>query len=139
MPFHYDVLKINEAMNIKHFIKRTIYLVPFLAGMNLILLLFLSSCENNNDPGDPSQPLIFSSLDAERDTILPGETTKITAVASGYRITYNWSASAGDILNSGAEVIYAASPCQAGRNSITCTVKDGNEQSETKEIFIVVE
>jgi hypothetical protein len=114
-------------------------LLPAIAGMNLMLLLLLGSCENNNDPGDPSQPLIFSSLNAERDTILPGETTKITAVASGYRITYNWSASAGDILNSGAEVIYAASPCQAGKNRITCTVKDGNEQSETKEIFIVVE
>lgn len=126
-------------MDYKPFLKKAIYLVTGFTGMNLMLLLLLGSCENNNDPGDPSQPLIFSSLHAERDTISPGETTKITAVASGYRIMYNWSASAGDILNPGAEVIYAASPCQAGRNRITCTVKDGNEQSETKETYIVVE
>ena len=119
--------------------KKTFYLLPVLAGINLIILFFLTSCEKNNDHGDPSQPLIFSSLNAEKDTILPGETTRIIAVASGYKIVYNWTASAGDILGSGAEVIYAASPCQAGRNKITCTVKDGNEQSETKEIFIVVE
>lgn len=126
-------------MGYKHILKRTTYLLPFLAGMHLILLLLFSSCEKNNDPGDPSQPLIFSSLDAKRDTISPGDTTRITAVASGYKITYNWSASAGDILNSGAEVIYAALPCQTGKNRVTCTVKDGNEQSETKEIYIVVE
>jgi hypothetical protein len=119
--------------------KKTFYLLSAFAGINLILLLFFSSCEKNNDPGDPSQPLIFSSLFAEKDTIIPGETTKIIAVASGYKIVYYWSASAGDILGSGAEVIYAASPCQAGQNMITCTVKDGNEQSETKEIYIVVE
>ncbi|MBN2213633.1 MAG: hypothetical protein JW723_05260 [Bacteroidales bacterium] len=111
-----------------------------MAGIILILLLFFTSCEKNNNNGDPSQPLIFSSLDAEKDTILFGETTRITAVASGYKITFNWTASAGDILGpGGAEVIYAAGPCHAGRNKITCTVKDGNDKSEAKEIYIVVE
>lgn len=108
---------------------------------NLILLIiFLASCSKgeNEDWGDPNQPLVFTSLVAEHDTIDSGGSTSVTAVASGYRLTYNWSATTGDILYTGSEVVYAASPCQAGKNKITCTVRDGNDASQTKEIYIVV-
>lgn len=111
--------------------------------LTLVLLLFfaLASCskEENGDNGDPGQPLVFTSLTAEKYTIAPGETTKITAVATGYKIEYNWSASAGDILNSGSTVLYAASPCHAGTNKVTCTVTDGNKVSQSKEVSIVVQ
>jgi len=126
-------------MDYQRFFKKANYLLTVITGISLAILLFCISCENNNDPGDPVQPLVFSSLQAEKDTIVSGESTKITAIATGYKITFNWSASAGDILRSGAEVLYVASPCQAGKNKITCTVKDGNGQSDIKEIFIVVE
>ena len=105
----------------------------------LSVLFFFVSCSKEDDPGDPSHPLIFSSLVAEKDTIAPGESTIITAIATGYKITYNWSATAGDILGSGEQVIYAASPCHSGRNQITCMVKDGNDKSASKEIDIMVE
>ncbi len=105
----------------------------------LFLLLFSCSKDESGDQGDPNQPLIFASLEAERDTIASGESTKVSAKASGYRITYNWAASAGDILGTGSVVVYAVSPCQVGKNKITCTVRDGNNASLTKEIFIVVE
>jgi hypothetical protein len=108
-------------------------------GIGLAVILLFSSCNKEDDTGDPSQPLIFSSLIAEKDTIAPGESTEITATATGYSITYKWSATAGDILGSGARVMYAASPCHAGSNRITCTVKDGNNKSAAKEIEIVVE
>lgn len=106
----------------------------------MLLLFALASCnkDNNEDPEDPSQALFFQSLEAEKDTIESGESTKVYAVASGYKLIYYWSATAGDILGSGNEVVYAASPCHIGKNTITCTIKDGNNASRSKEIFIVV-
>ena len=105
----------------------------------VLLVCKFISCEKEKEPEDTGQPLIFSSLMAEKDTIEAGESTKITATASGYKLTYNWTASAGDILGKGEEVIYAASPCTAGKNLISCSVKDGNNNSEKKEIYIIVE
>lgn len=98
----------------------------------------LFSCSDGKETDDPYQPLVFTSLEAEKDTIESGESTKIIAIASGYKITYNWAATAGDILGRGNQVFYAASPCHAGKNKVTCTVKDGNNASLSKEIFIVV-
>jgi hypothetical protein len=105
-----------------------------------ILLFLLVSCtkDENGSSGDPEQKLVFSSLIAEKDNIDSGESTNIFATASGYRLTYNWAATAGDILGTGSKVVYAASPCQIGKNKITCTVRDGNNASQSKEIFIVV-
>ena len=124
---HYLYAKMND------------FLKTVLLGIGLSVLFFIISCDKEDDPGDPSELLIFSSLVAEKDTIIPGESTGITATASGYKLTFSWSATAGDILGSGAQVIYAASPCHAGRNQITCVVRDGNDKSATKEIDIVVE
>ena len=122
-----------------HFTNKKDFLKTALIVIGLTVLFIFNSCNKELDPGDPSQPLIFSSLTTEKDTITPGESTEITATASGYKLTFNWSATAGDILGSGAQVIYAASPCHAGRNQITCMVQDGNDKSATKEIDIVVE
>ena len=105
----------------------------------IVSILFFYSCEEEeNNTGDPNQALVFTSLTAENDTIEPGKQTKIIATATGYKIEYFWAASAGDILGNGAEVIYTASPCQIGENTISCIVKDGNGNSEEKEIIIVV-
>ncbi|NBC83995.1 MAG: hypothetical protein GVY19_11545 [Bacteroidetes bacterium] len=105
----------------------------------LLLGLFLS-CENNDDEsGNPSEQLVYESLTIDRDTLSPGETTTITASATGYNIEYHWSATAGDLLGGGSVVTYAASPCHVGENTISCTVKDGNDKSETKSVKIVVE
>ena len=122
-----------------HFTNKKDFLKTALIVIGLTVLFIFNSCNKEEDSGDPSQPLIFSSLTTEKDTITPGESTEITATASGYKLTFNWSATAGDILGSGAQVIYAASPCHAGRNQITCMVQDGNDKSATKDIDIVVE
>lgn len=107
----------------------------------ILISIFLLYCceEKENNSGDPSQPLVFTSLIAENDTIEAGDQTKITATASGYKIQYFWAASAGDILGGGAEIIYVALPCKVGENTVTCKVKDGNGNSEKKEIIIVVQ
>jgi hypothetical protein len=98
------------------------------------VLFFSCSTEEQEVPED----LVFHSLVAVKDTIAPGGTTSVKATASGSQLEYFWSASLGDILGTGAEVIYAASPCQAGTNKITCKITNGSIQSETKTIEIVV-
>jgi hypothetical protein len=107
---------------------------------SLIFFIVLYSCNKEDNGGfeDPDQPFIFLSLTTEKDTIESGQSTKVFAVATGYKVTYFWSATAGDILGKGSEITYAASPCHAGKNKITCTARDGNNASDTKEISIVV-
>lgn len=110
----------------------------------LIYIIFLAAflfiaCEKGNTGGDdPSAELNFESLLVSRDTLFPGETSTITAIASGYNLSYHWSASQGDILGSGNEVTYLPSPCHVGTNSISCEVVDGHDESETRTVSIVV-
>lgn len=113
--------------------------MKYLSGILLLFLTFsFCSKDDNGNPEDPDQPFIYTSLTAEKDTIESGQTTKVTAAASGYKLSFRWSATAGDILGTGSQIIYAASPCQAGKNKITCTASDGKGNSGSKEIFIVV-
>jgi hypothetical protein len=106
----------------------------------IIAVFFLFSCNDNNEHhGEPNAPLVYESLTADNDTLISGETTKVTAVASGYDLIYYWSSTAGDILGSGAQVTYATSPCQTGTNQVTYRVKDGHDESQTKTIDIVVQ
>lgn len=109
-----------------------------ITGLLLSLLMIACGKEDPNG-GDPSQELVYESLIAERDTLMAGETTAITATAEGYQLEYHWSATLGDILGSGASVQYATSPCHAGTNEVSCTVKDGNDKSMSKSVSIVVE
>ncbi len=90
----------------------------------------------NNDNGD-KVPLVFESLVAENDTIISGETVKITATATGKDLKYNWSANTGSILGSGHQVDLATTPCVPEEITVTCTVKDAYNQSDTKTVKIV--
>lgn len=107
-----------------------------------LLITIVVSCEKDDVPqtgnGDEDIPLIFESLEAESTVIEPGEYTVIHATASGYKLEFFWEATAGDILGSGAKVNYAASPCSAGKNIISCSVKDGYGNEEKKSIEITV-
>lgn len=115
--------------------------------MNKLFIIFLCvvfvlfACEDNQEDVNESTPSDFSfeSLTIENDTLLAGETSKVTAVATGDNLKYNWSASAGDLLGNGESVIYAPSYCHIGSNEIKCTVSDSNGNSETKAINVVVE
>jgi hypothetical protein len=109
------------------------------AYMILILILWIiPGCDKENDPDNPEEPLVYISLLSEKYNLSAGETTKIKATATGSNLIYYWSASQGDILGSGAEVIYATSICQIGRNQITCKITNGKNQQESKTIEIVV-
>lgn len=116
-----------------------LYSMKRIVQTGLLLLALITSCEEKPNGGDPTEVLKFESLVADDNQISPGETTQITAIATGYQLEYHWSATLGDILGSGAEVEYATSPCHIGTNEISCTVKDGNGESETKTVSILVE
>jgi hypothetical protein len=102
----------------------------------LSITFMLSNCSDKEE--DVTQDLVYYSLVSEKDTIAPGESTEVVSTASGSQLEYYWSATIGDILGSGAEVVYTASPCQAGTNQITCKITNGGNQSESKTINIVV-
>ncbi len=108
----------------------------FITAVLSVIILFIAGCEKEQPC--QGEPLIFTSLTVSPDTIDTGEYADVQAVASGCRLDYHWSVTKGSILGTGAEVTFAASPCAIGENTITCTIKDGNDQSETKTVRIVV-
>jgi hypothetical protein len=113
------------------------------SGLILLIITFcfsmvvLSSCKKDNGQ-DVDRPLIFENLVAENDTIPFLGSTKITATADGDGIEYLWSVADGNIVGSGAEITYTATPCVAGNMDVSCTVKDkgNNELSKTVRIFV---
>ena len=117
--------------------------------VNIIIVgLLVVSC-NKDTPVPEVNPInsyntagsstFYKSLSAEDDTIAVGTITTITAVAVGDGLTYNWSASAGNIMGSGSQVSYGAAACCIGNNIINCSVKNANGQQETKSITILVQ
>jgi len=107
--------------------------------LTLLFTIFLTCEKSENERGNPSEQLVYESLTVDKDTLPPGESAVITAKATGYMLEYEWIATAGNILGVGPVVTYAASPCHAGSNTISCTIKDGNNKSETKSVQIAVE
>jgi hypothetical protein len=106
----------------------------------LLLMLSLFACKKDEIPDNgSSQELVFHSLIADSDTIAAGTSTTIRASVEGYLLTYYWSASAGSLLGGGNEVTFVTSPCLQGKYAINCEVKDGNNKSESKTIYVVVE
>lgn len=104
----------------------------------LLILCILPGCDKEKEPDNPEEPLVFISLVAEKYNLSAGETTNIKATATGSNLIYYWSATQGDILGSGADIIYATSICQIGKNQITCKITNGKNQQESKTIEIVV-
>jgi len=105
--------------------------------MVLFSIVYISCKKDNNNNNNNQTPLVFSELIADNDTIIGGTSTYVRATATGEGLTYQWQATAGDILGSGAVVQYAAPPCVTGANQITCTVKDSGNNTASKTITIV--
>ena len=105
----------------------------------VLCLLALACCEKEEPPDDhTNDPLEFSSLEAGRDVIMIEDTTRVTAKANGFELSYHWSVDKGDILGSGKEITYVATPCTIGDNKIFCTVKSSNGKEETKYVTVTV-
>jgi hypothetical protein len=104
-----------------------------------ILVIFILFCNcSKQDETEPAGELIYHSLVSEKDTIAPGEQTKITATATGTNLSYFWKAEGGTIINSGYQVNYTAGPCDLGKNKITCEIKSSGNLTESKSLYIVV-
>ncbi|MCF8357573.1 MAG: hypothetical protein K9H26_02355 [Prolixibacteraceae bacterium] len=88
----------------------------------LVLMLFFSTAACDKDPEKPGgneEKLVFELLTTNRDTLLPGQQARLTAIARGTGLVYYWSATAGDILGSGSNVTYATTPCVEGDIELT--------------------
>lgn len=109
-----------------------------IAALCCLGLLFVF-CGCQPDPVDNGDvPLVFTSLSCARDTIFTEDTTAIRATASGFDIEYHWFVEKGDLLGSGKEITFLATPCTVGENVITCTVWDGYGQHIEKNVVVVV-
>ncbi len=106
---------------------------------SLLSIFLLSACTKEEPPDDHNNdPIDFISLIAGRDVIFIEDTTRITATATGYELSYFWSVDKGDILGSGKEITYVGTPCTVGDNQISCTVKSSNGKEETKHVVVTV-
>lgn len=105
----------------------------------LLFLILIVSCDKKDDNNiDENSTLTsFISLTAENDTIFSGQSTHISAVVDGDKVTYSWTATAGDILGSGNKISYVAPTCTPGSNEVKCTVSASNK-TESKTIIITV-
>lgn len=104
----------------------------------LLFLLFIACDKKDDNKIDENSTLnSFISLTAENDTIFTGQSTNISAVVDGDKVTFSWTATAGDILGSGNKISYVAPTCTPGSNEIKCTVSASNK-TESKTIIITV-
>jgi len=82
----------------------------------------------------------ISSLAADADWTLPSGTLQMTCTASdpdGDELTYEWTASAGDISGTGEAVNWTA-PQEVGIHNVTVVVKDGHGSSAASLLHISV-
>jgi len=106
----------------------------------IFFLLIFSGCkkaDNDVEVQSDSYLKYFESLKAENDTLLRGQSTEITASATGNKISFRWTASEGPILGEGSKVVYLSSPCCWGEITITCEAMARNA-TESKSIKITV-
>jgi hypothetical protein len=109
--------------------------------MAAAMMVAVAACKKDKQPPANPTPLTFSSLTAQRDTLIAGEPTTVTATATGDGLTYTWTLepnSAGDLIGSGMQITYLSGSHCVGQNTIRCTVKDTNGNSQSKTVTITV-
>ena len=84
-------------------------------GAILVLILFtFADCKKKEEPTETSaKSFTFNSLKADQSSIKQGEVTNISADVTG-DVTFEWSATSGDVFGSGKVVLFGAST-SAGR------------------------
>lgn len=106
--------------------------------ISLILIFSISvSCKKKAPTISTEKTFTYNGIKADHDSIAQGNVTNITASVTG-DVTYAWAASAGDIFSSGKTILFGASTCCTGNHTITCTVKDKNNNSESKSVIVKV-
>lgn len=84
---------------------------------------------------------VIRDLKAEPPIITVGQSSTLTVDAedpNGAPLSYQWKASAGDIIGQGSTVRYTASFCCAGSNRVSVTVKNDRSGSASSSIEVFV-
>ena len=102
--------------------------------LGMCALLFIFACSKSNSTPSGTSSLKFESLVANDTVIKVNAITTVNAKASGEGLTYTWTASYGTFIGSGAKVQWTV--CHSDRFTITCVVKDKNNNSDSKTISI---
>ena len=79
----------------------------------------------------------YVSLKSDKDTIKQGNVTNVKVNFTG-SASIKWSCNAGDLFGTGNNILFGASTCCVGNHSVTCTLSDNNNNSESKTIIIFV-
>jgi len=112
----------------------TIRCLAIMVIMAIAMLLLAASCE----PLD-NYPPIINGLEAEADWAPPSGSIQVTCNASdrdGDELSYNWSASRGNITGTGPEVTWTA-PEEIGGYDITVVVDDGQGSNDTGSLTLI--
>jgi hypothetical protein len=111
--------------------KRWLVIVVIVAAV-VVLSVLLDTMPANHRPA-------ITSLEAEPERVIPWKSCQIVCNASdrdGDELSYNWSASGGEISGEGATVTWTA-PLSEGSYDVTVTVTDGCGGEVTKQISII--
>ena len=102
----------------------------------LLVLLLVSACKKDETPSGTGKNLEFVQLKSEKDTIVVQELTKITATVNGEGLSYTWTCDneLAVLDGSGPEILFTI--CHAGKFKITCEVKDSNNKSASKDVYV---
>ncbi len=87
-----------------------------------------------------SESPVIESMEAESDRVSPLGSTQIVCTASspdGYELSYEWSATGGQIHGEGATATWTA-PDEEGEFRIEVTVADGRDGEDTHGIIVTV-
>lgn len=112
--------------------KRYLVIVVIVAAVVLLAILFDTMLVNHRP--------VITSLTAEPEGVAPLGWCQIVCTASdrdGDALSYNWSASEGNIFGTGAAVNWTA-PNSVGSYNVTVTVTDSRGGNATKQITIPV-
>ncbi|MFO0357678.1 MAG: hypothetical protein ACK50A_12070 [Sphingobacteriaceae bacterium] len=108
-----------------------------------LLLLVIScimviSCKKEDKSTNESRKLFtYNSIASDNTVIKQGNVTRITANITGEGSFY-WTCSSGELFGSGNSIVFGAGSCCTGDHTVTCTVKDKNNNSEAKSVTINV-
>ncbi len=114
------------------FIRKIMKKLFLFLGMLTITGFF--ACSKSNTSPSGTSTLKFETLAAADTVMKVNGITTITAKVSGEGITYKWTATYGTFIGSGSKVQWTV--CHSDKFSITCEVKDKNNKSDSRTVYI---
>jgi len=113
-----------------------IVVIAVIAGIAVGVVMALSG----GGEEEANQAPTIASLEADPDSLAPGEGSTVTCVADdsdGDTLTYSWTANGGTISGTGDEITWIAPPLAKGY-IVEVTVDDGNGGTDDDSVAIVV-